>query len=57
MLRSDSKTIWFRADGTRASTSAATGATVGTDVWVEFALASLAPDGSYRLDQFAKMYP
>ena len=57
VLRSDSRTIWFRADDTRAPTSAATGATVGTDVWVELAPSTLAADGTYRLNQFAKMYP
>ena len=57
VLRSDSMTIWFRADGTRAPAYAATGATTGTEVWVQFAPSTLLPGGTYRLDQFAKMYP
>jgi hypothetical protein len=57
VLRSDATTIWMRADGTRAPNIAGTGATFGTDVWVQFAPSTRADDGSYRLDQFAKMYP
>jgi hypothetical protein len=57
MFRSDGNTYWARADGRRAGSAAATGATVGSDVWIQFVPSSLAADGSYRLSAFAKMYP
>jgi hypothetical protein len=57
VLRPDANMVWFRADGTRAPTLAATGATVGSDVWVQFTSSTLAADGSYRVVSFAKMYP
>jgi hypothetical protein len=57
VFRSDGNTYWARADGRRAGSAAATGATVGSDVWIQFVPSSLAADGSYGLSAFAKMYP
>ena len=55
-LRRD-RTTWMRAGGVVVPTFEATGATVGSDVWVQFAPSTLAVDGTYRLSDFAKMYP
>jgi hypothetical protein len=55
-LRRD-RTTWMRAGGVAVATFAETGATTGTDVWVQFAPSTLAPDGTYRLSDFAKMFP
>jgi len=55
-LRRD-RTTWMRAGGVVVPTFEATGATIGSDVWVQFAPSTLATDGTYRLSDFAKMYP
>jgi hypothetical protein len=55
-LRRD-RTTWMRAGGVVVPTFEATGAVVGSDVWVQFAPSTLAADGTYRLSDFAKMYP
>jgi hypothetical protein len=48
---------WMRAGGVSVPSFEATGASVGSDVWVQFAPSTLAPDGTYRLSDFTKMYP
>ena len=55
-LRRD-HTTWMRAGGVVVPTFEATGAVIGSDVWVQFAPSTLAADGTYRLSDFAKMYP
>ena len=55
-LRRD-RTTWMRAGGVVVPTFEATGAAIGSDVWVQFAPSTLAADGTYRLSDFAKMYP
>jgi len=55
-LRRD-RTTWMGAGGVVVPTYEATGASVGSDVWVQLAPSSIAADGTYRLSDFAKMYP
>jgi len=55
-LRRD-RTTWMRAGGVVVPAFEATGAVVGSDVWVQFAPSTLAADGTYRLSDFSKMYP
>jgi hypothetical protein len=56
VLRRDDRTIYNKAGGVAASSLADSGMTVGSDVWVQFQLETVAPDGSYRLATIVAMY-
>lgn len=56
-LRRDGTTTYNKPGGAPASSLADTGIGVGSDVWVQFRLDTLASDGSYRLAWVVAMYP
>jgi hypothetical protein len=56
-LRRDGTTTYNKAGGAPASSLADSGIGVGSDVWVQFPLDTLALDGSYRLAWIVAMYP
>ena len=57
VLRRDDKTIYNRAGGVTASSLSDSGIAIGSDVWVQFRLDTVATDGSYRLATVVLMYP
>jgi hypothetical protein len=57
VLRRDDRTIYNKAGGVSASSLPDSGITVASDVWVQFRLDTLGPDGSYRLAWLVAMYP
>jgi hypothetical protein len=57
VLRRDAGTIYNKAGGVNATSLVDSGITIGSDVWVQFQLATAAPDGSYRLAWVVAMYP
>ena len=57
VLRRDDSTIYNKAGGVGASSLVDSGATVGSNVWVQFRLDTLGPDGSFRLAWIVAMYP
>jgi len=57
VLRRDDSTIYNKAGGVGASSLVDSGATVGSDVWVQFRFDTLDLGGSYRLAWIVAMYP
>lgn len=56
-LRRDAVSTYNKAGGLPASSLSESGVGIGSDVWVQFRLDTVDPDGSYRLAWIVAMYP